>query len=287
MERLPISTNRQNRNRKMDLKLIRERFHVKTILLLWLVVLASTSFASERSETPRIYESLAGDGLLITVPYGEKNEFLVYFEGFENIPDPVAKLYRKENAGNGTEDHYYRLVGTETIDIQNRSGSVLVHGSLIPYIEVIDGAGEKTKMVFREKGGAFETDKVIARYQKYQNPSPSHVEAKKSIAAGQARMQQACGGIVSVNVDWNAFEAKENRSVPGMLQGHLDALRRLCEADEDYRMAAATINEIHLIKGGAPKSHNVTMSNRILTISLHPEAVNVPDTAYAKIQKAL
>ncbi len=260
---------------------------MKSILFLCLALVASSAFASERSESPKIYGSLSTDGRLILVPYGEANEYLAYFKGFDNFADPVARLYRKENSGNSTDAHYYRLVGTETINIQNKKGSVLVHGSLIPYIEVVDGTGEKTKMIFLEKGGAFEADKVVAQYQKYQNIVPSFVEAKKAVAAGQARVQKSCGGALAVTINWDAFAAKENRSIPGMLLGHLDALTRLCETDADYKKAAGAINEIRLTTDDTSRSHEVTVTGNIITVSLHADAVNVPDTAYEKFQQAL
>ncbi len=242
----------------------------------------------ERHESTNVYQSISDDALLIVTPYGDQDEFLAYFENFESPLDNKAKLYKKETTAQHSEDgFYFRLKGSDQINIQNKGRSILTNGSLIPYIEVLDGRKPATKMVFRERAGTFEADKAVNRYKAYQGLANSKIEANKQIDAARMNFEKTCNTTAKLTIDWPAFEKQDMKSAPGMLQGHLVALAEICSMDNDYLAAIQSIKEVNVTPAKARGDHRVTHNGNILSIEFDDTSANVADVGRELILKAI
>lgn len=257
---------------------------------LFLLVASAQTIAQtvERHEPTNVYQSISDDAVLIVTPYGEKDEYLAYFENFESPLDSKAKLYRKETTSQHSEEGYYfRLKGSDQINIQNKGQGILVSGSLLPYIEVLDGQKPAAKMIFRERAGIFEADKAVNRYKNYQGLTASKVEADKQVEAARTDFEKSCGTQAKVSIDWSAFEKQDMKTAPGMLRGHLTALAGICGIDDDYLAAVKSIKEVKVTPAKSKGDHRVTLSGNTLSIEFDDTSANVADVGRELILKAI
>lgn len=242
----------------------------------------------ERHESTHVYQSISDDAVLIVTPYGDQDEFLAYFENFESPLDNKAKLYKKETTAQHSEEGFYlRLKGSDQINIQDKGRSVLTNGSLIPYIEVLDGRKPATKMVFRERAGTFEADKALSRYKAYQGLANSKTEASKQIDAARTKFEKSCDTKAKLTIDWPAFEKQDMKTAPGMLQGHLAALAEICSTDEDYLAAIKSIKEVNVTPAKSRGEHRVSHNGNTLSIEFDDTSANVADVGRELILKAI
>ena len=257
---------------------------------LFLVAASAQTIAQtvERHESTNVYQSISDDAILIVTPYGDKDEYLAYFENFESSLDNKAKLYKKETTAQHSEEgFYFRLKGSNQINIQSKGRSILVNGSLLPYIEVLDGQKPAAKMIFRERAGTFEADKAANRYKAYQGLAASKIEANKQIDSARANFEKSCDTKATLAIDWSAFEKQGMKTTPGMLQGHLTALADICGIDGDYLSAIKSIKEVKVTPAKSKGDHRVTHSGDTLSIEFDDTSANVADVGRELILKAI
>ena len=228
------------------------------------------------------------DASITVIPSNIKNQYYLHFKGFEHDIDSNTKLYKKVwNTRDPKDGFYYQLLGTEQVNFRNNMKSTLIHGTIVPYFEVILSDRAPSKVLFAENADIQKVRNRKSKYLEYQNIKESKVSAKKSAYQALDALNTHCAQSTTLDIDWKAFQSKDQKVAPGMLKGHMESLTKICSIDSDYKDAVNAIRSIKLSPAETTGAHSVEIKNNVLTITLDQETPNIPDSSYKLIYNAL
>lgn len=230
--------------------------------------------------------SAENNARILLVPQENDDQFLIYFEGFDSELDGLTKLYQKRNESNNRPEDgsYYQLIGTNRVNLRNHGKETLIHGTVIPYVEVFLPNRPATKMLFVGKADIYMSRKVIKMYDEYQGLAISGVQAKKQNRAAMESLKTNCGLKASLNVDDGTFQSK---GAVGVVSAVLSSLEKLCVADEDYRDAVASLTEINVSSPENSGDFYVDSKKSVLYLKLDETTANIKDLSLDQLKKEL
>lgn len=235
----------------------------------------------------KVYRSLSADvdATITVVPTEDDKQFLLLFKGFESAIDGTAKLYQKTpESSNPADGYHFQLFGTNQVHLRSQGKETLISGSMVPYVEVYLEGRAPIKMIFAYKADIVEARKVQDQYRRYQNIVTSGVEAKRALRQAHSDMLSSCAGSAELEFDGAGFSQK---SIPGMGVTALHALQKVCEQDDDYRVAAKNLKQIRLLASSEKNGFEVQAMDGVLSISFEAQSANLYDRALEALKNKL
>jgi len=254
--------------------------YLSIVSTLFLCVLVNT--AALAGAKTKLYETYEGDveGTIAVIPTDVENEFLIGYEGFEHAYDKQAFLYTRKPGNSGADSFVYEMNGVGATNFRSDGKRTLINGTSVPYYEVYLPGGLTFRVKYSAEANPNYKAEIQSRYASQQGLTQSKVKAKKSIAAATKAFTESCHSSLVVNIDWDAFEAIDQKNTPAMGSTYLKALQTICAIDDDYKNAIEDITTINISPSSPDSAHAADLQGNAINLQINKHVPNVSRSGY-------
>lgn len=240
---------------------------------------------TENLQDAKYYQSFSStvDAQMTLVPASREDHVYLHFENFGGELDDFVGLYQLVRETSRADANIrYQLVGTSSAHLRNHHHSTLLAGSRVEYLEALPPDSAPVKLFLAGRADIYQARKVLEDYRHQQGLRVSRIAVNKLLREQQAEAEEACGQDMVLTLgDFS------DKTTPGLLQGHLQSLARLCREDEDYRAAINAIREIVASEAKQATGHQLSVDGERLRISLGHDTANTAAASYEMLRRAL